>query len=432
MSAWEGLARPPDPARFLRNVAEQQRSSGPCGDPLDVPCKLCVHEHLMDAELGEAIREGTAAGAPPTWFLAASMLGLLNKECLSRILEDPSDAGIALIGKLAMNFDPSGVYTLLRRCCTDIRVPKVYRQLALLHPLPIIVTTNFDRGLEKALSAHLHAGVQTISTDHDLIFSSPLFTPIIQLHGGLADAPNVGGHSPSPGVRLEHLSPGAARKAMKNLVLTDDQYWNFPEGRRLLVSYLQVLLATRKVVFLGYSLADFNVLEQLHNLAPYVEWMEPPLLITNDSSDLHAVRWKSRGVEVVACDHTEFLARVSKELIGLSLEQWESVLPPELEATPGYDDTRTAVRLLKHLCDNDPQRDRFANVMRKAIAYPLFDRDLLESCEAWKVDDSTRTPLFLAKKWLRPFDMGESPMQANYLEFSMNIRAEMMNLLRHI
>ena len=114
----------------------------------------------------------------------------------------------------------------------------IHDKIVSLNPSSII-TTNFDNLIEKACKRKAEKFVTVASDDEVSSIQGQRF--ILKIHGD-----------------FEH----------KNLVFTEDSYLNYERQFPLLSRMLTSILATNTVVFIGYSLSDFNIRLLVNLLKP--------------------------------------------------------------------------------------------------------------------------------------------------------------------
>lgn len=114
----------------------------------------------------------------------------------------------------------------------------IHDKIVSLNPSSII-TTNFDNLIEKACKRKAEKFVTVASDDEVSSIQGQRF--ILKIHGD-----------------FEH----------KNIVFTEDSYLNYERQFPLLFRMLTSILATNTVVFIGYSLSDFNIRLLVNLLKP--------------------------------------------------------------------------------------------------------------------------------------------------------------------
>lgn len=114
----------------------------------------------------------------------------------------------------------------------------IHDKIVSLNPSSII-TTNFDNLIEKACRRNAEKFVTVASDDEVSLIQGQRF--VLKIHGD-----------------FEH----------KNIVFTEDSYLNYERQFPLLSRMLTSILATNTVVFIGYSLSDFNIRLLVNLLKP--------------------------------------------------------------------------------------------------------------------------------------------------------------------
>jgi hypothetical protein len=118
-----------------------------------------------------------------------------------------------------------------------------HRRLAEL-PVDVFVTTNFDTLLERAVRERERSvRVLTLADAAEWIqiHESPAECVVLKIHGCIAVTP----------IRL---------------IVTEDDYLSFTTEHETLVAGLTAILARRPILFVGYSLSDWNLLSILDNV----------------------------------------------------------------------------------------------------------------------------------------------------------------------
>ena len=108
----------------------------------------------------------------------------------------------------------------------------LHSALARLHA-PVIFTTNYDFLMERAIEAEEGVPPDVIVDDRHIgLIDEARRTTVVKMHGCLS--------------------------LPKSIILARDDYKTYAERHRAMVAYLQSLLATRTVLFAGFSLTDPN------------------------------------------------------------------------------------------------------------------------------------------------------------------------------
>lgn len=127
---------------------------------------------------------------------------------------------------------------------TNSVVNDIHEEILSLNPISII-TTNFDNLIEKACMKQASKYVTVASDDEVSSIQGQHF--ILKIHGD-----------------FEH----------KNIVFTEDSYLDYERDFPLISRMLTSILATNIVVFIGYSLTDFNIRLLVNILKPLYKKIE--------------------------------------------------------------------------------------------------------------------------------------------------------------
>ena len=313
----------------------------------------------------------TDLGAPPTWFLQLCLLASLNQ----------GDRQVSLLSAVAQQvhrkrgdvFFSELLYLLFRD--PEPNSNRLHRILADL-PFDIIVTTNFDDCLERARAS---AGdpIKVACCDKDFVNLGVTLPILLKIHGDT-----------STWEEPINLTPQRCVEQIKGIVLTDQQYWRFPADRILMMDYLKVVIASRLTVFLGYSLRDFNMVEQLHHLSGFQGGMRRALAIVKDASQEDIDIWHERSVDLVNCSLEVFLSEVWKKFAGIPYGEVEN-----LPAGEGIRNYEIAAKVLMRLAVDQP----FHDALRYAVGKRAFPRDKFPN-NVWSAGKHNT---FASKKWFR-------------------------------
>jgi DNA-binding SARP family transcriptional activator len=191
-------------------------------------------------------------------------------------------------------------------------------------PQPLLVTTNYDRALERALAAAGEEAdvVSYVSLGRDrgkfLHRSADGGSRLIQTPNTYADVPL----DRRPVILKIHgeVDHAPAREAESFVVSEDDHIAYLAETG--IGGVLPVTLAARlrrsHFLFLGYGLVDWSFRVFLHRLWPdeqpaYRSWAVQP-----DATSLERDFWRRRGVELVDLALTDAVSRIREQLAATS------------------------------------------------------------------------------------------------------------------
>lgn len=148
-------------------------------------------------------------------------------------------------------------------------------------PFCAFVTTNFDPLLEDALRT-ARRKPHVLIEDKDVCHLRACHKPVIKLHGCI--------------------------KQPDTLVAAEDEYHLLAESKPVIESVLRSLLANRMALFLGYDLQDDDFSHTFNQLRSTLRARMPRSVAVIDREDPYReALWKSRDVELVTADLTDFL-----------------------------------------------------------------------------------------------------------------------------
>jgi hypothetical protein len=170
---------------------------------------------------------------------------------------------------------------------------RTHRAIARL-PLPVIITTNWDRLLDDALR---EAGKQvtTVVDNYEVAFSNLGDVLLVKMHGSI-ERPH-------------------------SIVLTERDYQEFFERLPSLVDMLLYFFATRTFLFVGYSLADPNFKHmylqvtrrlqdrygRLYRRVAYADQLNP--------SEYQRTFWMKQNLRLISEDATIFLETLADQVV---------------------------------------------------------------------------------------------------------------------
>ena len=191
------------------------------------------------------------------------------------------------------------------------KVNKSLRIHKLLTKLPptIIFTTNYDRSIEKEFERKKRE-YEVIINEHDFRNWDEKKTMIIKLHGSV--------------------------NGSRDLIITDDDYIKFLMEPSLLKNAFKYILSTRKIIFVGYSLLDYNVKLLLEETNKVIKKKEETAkcegYIIQDTpwGEQEKKYWEERGLKIFKLKGDEFLKGVRdaintlefKDKVGKSFDFW--------------------------------------------------------------------------------------------------------------
>lgn len=167
----------------------------------------------------------------PTWKQIIDMISNKMKYEIKDSYSSDEYLRIPQMFYYAIKKDNKKYYSLMQRCLdtTNCQPNEVHKKLLELNPSSFI-TTNFDDLLEKASVQHCQS-FKTIACDSEVpCINGDKF--ILKVHGD-----------------IQH----------KNIVFKEEDYLNYSENFKLLETLLKSIFSTNTVVFIGYSLNDYNI-----------------------------------------------------------------------------------------------------------------------------------------------------------------------------
>lgn len=208
-------------------------------------CDVVVNEHnLKKSEPIDNIIDDV---------LEEKINGKLTKKCFStnnteaNIYEykDNYAAAQILFDVLGLGCSKEKFIDIVKSCFNENSVVnKIHEEILSLNPSSII-TTNFDNLIEKACKNKAEKFITVASDDEVSSIQGRHF--ILKIHGD-----------------FEH----------KNIVFTEDSYLDYESNFTLISRMLTSILATNIVVFIGYSLTDFNIRLLVNLLKPLYKKIE--------------------------------------------------------------------------------------------------------------------------------------------------------------
>jgi formylglycine-generating enzyme required for sulfatase activity len=179
---------------------------------------------------------------------------------------------------------------LLQYVCQRIRQarqePMETHQLIAALPLKIVVSTNYDCLIERALEA---AGrpFNVIVTDKQVSSWDEGVVNLLKIHGCVSQ--------------------------WESIVITKDDYWEFFERRPNMANILSAEAARRSLLFVGHGLGDddFNriYLQVTRNLA---EFRHKSYAVQLHPDPVDVTLWKAKRLEIIPADAAQFLSALSE------------------------------------------------------------------------------------------------------------------------
>lgn len=229
-----------------------------------------LHDASNQGKLVVFIGAGVSANSGvPTW---SNLINALKKELPKSINNETDDLKVAQIYKDTR--DSKEYYETIRSILKDGKVAynPIHTAILQLNPFQII-TTNYDNLIEQAIQAN-YKQYDIIRQDSDLpYYRYP--NKVIKMHGDFS---------------------------IGNIVLTEDDYYNYGREFPLIRSFVSSLFTTNVVLFVGFSFDDLNLKIILNEIKTILDKdMQRVYLLTDDNVDkeMHEY-YENKGINVVS------------------------------------------------------------------------------------------------------------------------------------
>lgn len=212
----------------------------------------------------------SANSGVPTW---GELIEALKSELPEFAQREPDSLKVAQIYR---NVYPGQTNERVRQLLQDDKVAPTVIHDALLALQPChIITTNYDTLLEQALAAH-KAPFSTISRDQDLTVAREKFL-LIKMHGDFS---------------------------ADNIVLSEQDYYDYERNFPLIRAFVLSLLASKVVLFVGFSFNDLNLKIILRELQSVLQQRMQPVYMLTDEVLTHEQRryLEDKGLVPVCMD----------------------------------------------------------------------------------------------------------------------------------
>lgn len=242
---------------------------------------------------------------------------------------------------------------------------------------PVVFTTNYDQLLERALEEAQGVPPDVIIEDaHIPLIDEARRTTVVKLHGCLS-LPNT-------------------------IVLARDDYEDYGTGHRAMIAYLQALLATRTVLFVGFSLIDpnFRVIHHAIRQAVGAHRLRAYALDAGRAWSYRDDYWQQKGITTLLfatfADQRPFLGAIAEPTDSRGRTPGLAVLgaanpPPPLDVGPFVARLHEVERALRELVEAARQE----NMLPDADTIPV-DQLPAELAGASSVREKARALLDLA------------------------------------
>ncbi len=230
---------------------------------------LHLHEASIQNKLVIFVGAGVSANSGvPTWN---DLTEAFKKELPDNIKEENDDLKVAQIYK-----DTYGNKTYQEKVQLFLKNGRVtfnpiHKAILQLNPTHII-TTNYDNLIEQSIQAN-YKQYDIISKDSDLpYYRYP--NKVVKMHGDFNT---------------------------ENIVLTEEDYYNYAANFPLIRSFVTSLFTTNVVLFVGFSFSDLNLKMILNDIKNVLNKnMQRVFLLTDDVVDRETSRYyENKGINVV-------------------------------------------------------------------------------------------------------------------------------------
>lgn len=211
-----------------------------------------------------------------------------------------------------MRFDQALFMVKLKEGRNEVeRILEDYIDVPTLNPLPAhqlladmsfsaFITTNYDQLLEKALEKNKKK-FYTIIEDKDICRWRSTQLPYIKLHGCITRP--------------------------KTIIAAEDEYRPISESKPIVSSLFKTLLANKNVLFLGFSLTDYDFKELFQELKLALDGNMPKsYAVVYEDDNYQTAYWKEEGINIINSDLTSFLRELFKTAI---VEKRDGVFHPK-------------------------------------------------------------------------------------------------------
>lgn len=347
------------------------------------------------------------SGAAPSWFFRLCLLACFGESERAWLAHAP----MSTIAQQLRDRHPRTLYGILARLFGQPN-PNSRHRLFTYFPFDVVATTNYDGAVERARDEWAKP-LNCIRNDDELMRAGARLPVLLKVHGSW------------DGCIAQNPPPQHAKDCIGQVVLCDEQYWSFPLNpvrRALMMDYLRVMVACRKTIFLGYSLSDFNIVEQLHFLAALKDKMHSPIFLSRTASPGDIAQWEARGIDVVVGKIDDFLSRLWDDYFGAQDAPRPAQLPP---GAPGGSES-LAVEILWRMAQSDPP---FSQALGQATLLRRFPESLFTCCPGWQ-QKPERFDTFRTMGWLAKVSQFPDDRSVALYEFTSGIRSAVQDRIR--
>ncbi len=250
---------------------------------------LHLHKASIQNQLVIFVGAGVSANSGvPTW---KELTESFKNDLPSSIKNESDDMKVAQIYK-----DTYGEKAYLDKVQNSLKDGKVafnpiHKAILQLNPVHII-TTNYDNLIEQSIKSY-YKQYDIITKDSDLpYYRYP--NKVVKMHGDFRTA---------------------------NIVLTEDDYYNYSANFPLIRSFVTALFTTNVVLFVGFSFSDLNLKMILNDIKTILNRnMQRVYLLTNDDVDNETYKYyENKGINIVDINPDDYISSD----YGISIENEE-------------------------------------------------------------------------------------------------------------
>ena|GEM_PF-350787 len=257
---------------------------------------------------GTGISASTAecTGLPSRGELTESLLASLGRD---REALSPGDASFPWAAQCyEIEQGRASLISFLKEKLGVIQEPLPVQQAIAALPFPLILTTNYDVLIERALS---EKGIvyQRVIGDYGLRHKQPGVVRIVKLYGCITEP--------------------------ESMIITEEDLFAFLDGWPETLDTLGSVLSGKVFLFVGCDLKDRGFRRLYHGLAPRLREAGPAYALQMGLSVPLVRYWATRGLTVIEANAAEFLAGAAESIPVETVEEATSgslLGPVELQA----------------------------------------------------------------------------------------------------
>lgn len=196
-------------------------------------------------------------------------------------------------------------------------------------PLEMVVTTNYDDVLERAFRAagvehdvltYMAAGLRDVEEGRFLHVpweAEPRFIQPGTANEYTFDLAADGQTLARPLILKLHGAVDRARKRMHSYVISEDDYIDFlarMDVEKLLPASVRMLLQEKSMLFLGYSLRDWNVRGMMYEIWSLRRMSVQSWAVQAHPGKLERKLWDARGIKIIATSLDVYVRELAARL----------------------------------------------------------------------------------------------------------------------